>query len=60
MLRMPTGRGKKPAKSAAPRAPTEHALCPELGDLQEDRLIMSGPEDSPGRKNSRVCTIILS
>lgn len=44
---MPTGRGKKPAKSVAPRAPTEHALCPELGDmLQEDRL--SGPEDSPG------------
>ena len=44
--KMPPGRGKKPAKSSAPRAPVEHALCAELDDLQRDEI--SGPEDSPG------------
>lgn len=45
---MPAGRGKKPAKSAGPRAPAEDALCPEMDDFHRD----SGPEDSPGNSPS--------
>ena len=40
---MPTGRGKKAAKSA-PRAPDEQAMCPDMEDFLGDSDI----EDSQG------------